>query len=96
MRLHTHDENVMVTAFLQGIAVGPFIDSLIRNPMENFSEIRRRVVAHISAKVVVAVKNGNLYSKMSKSKEKGRAYRPLRVNETSTGKKADLRHASYR
>ena len=95
VRLQTHDENVMVTAFEHGVAAESFTDSLIRNPTETFPEIRIRFVAHINAEEAVAVKNGNSYSRLSKSKESGRASRPLRVNETSTGKKVDSRHASY-
>ena len=96
VRLQTHDEDVMVTAFEQGIAAGPFNNSLIRNPVETFSEIRRRAVTHISTEEAVAMKNGKLYSKISKSKEVVKTSWPLRVNETSTGKKADLRHAPYK
>jgi len=47
VRLQTHDEDVMVTTFEQGITAGPFSVSLIRNLAETFSEIRERVVAHI-------------------------------------------------
>ena len=36
LKLRTHDENVMVSAFEQSVAPGPFCDSL-------FSEIRRRL-----------------------------------------------------
>jgi len=37
VKLRTHDENVMVFAFEQRVALGPFCDSLIRNPIETFS-----------------------------------------------------------
>jgi len=39
VRLQMHDEDMMIVAFKQGIAAGPFNNSLIRNPMETFSEI---------------------------------------------------------
>jgi len=44
---------------------------------------------------VVARNNGS-HSRLAKSKETNKASQPLRVNETSTGKKAKTRHASYR
>jgi len=39
VRLQTHDEDMMITTFEQGIATGPFSDSLIRNPAKTFSEV---------------------------------------------------------
>ena len=47
--LNTKDETMMVHAFRKGIVSGPFSESLIKNRPKTFSEIRRRVVAHISA-----------------------------------------------
>jgi len=84
----------MVNAFEQGIMAGPFSDSLIRNSKETFSEIQRRVVAHISAEEVVATKHDNSFSRHPKPKESDRV-QPQRVNETSTEKRADLRYAPY-
>jgi len=55
LRLQTHDEDVMVTAFEQGITMGPFSDSLNRNQAETFFEIQRRVVAHINIEEAVAI-----------------------------------------
>jgi len=75
----------MVTAFKQGIASGPFNDSLIRNPVETFFKVRQWVVAHINEEEVVATKHDNSFSRKPKSKESSRA-RPLRVNETSVGR----------
>ena len=57
VKLRTHDENVMVSAFEQAVASRPFCDSLIKNPTKTFSEIRRRALAHISAEEAVAARN---------------------------------------
>jgi len=86
VRLQTHDEVVMVSGFEQGITAGPFNDSFIRNPMETFSEIRQRVIAHISAEEAMTTKDVNSSSRHPKPKESSRT-QPLRVNETSTEKR---------
>jgi len=69
---------------------------LIRNLAETFSEIKQRAVAHISVEEVVAARNNGPQPRVAKLKEIDKAYRPLRVHETSTGKKADTRHAPYK
>jgi len=48
----------MVHAFGEGIMTGPFSDSLIKNPVRTFGEIRRRVVAHITVEEAVPMKRG--------------------------------------
>jgi len=40
VKLRTHDENVMVSAFEQRDASGPFCDKGIRSPAESFSKIK--------------------------------------------------------
>jgi len=94
VRLQTQDKVVMVTAFKQGIAVGPFSDSLIRNPTETFSEVRQQVVPHINAEEVVATKRGSSFSRQPKPKGSSQA-RPLRVNETSAEKRMESRYVPY-
>ena len=94
VRLQTHDEDVMVTAFEQGIAAEPFSDSLIRNPTETFSNIREQVVAHIEAEEAIVKKNDNLHLRQSRSKESARG-RPLRVNETLAEKRTNSRYVLY-
>jgi len=59
VRLQTHNEEMMITAFEQGIAAGPFNDSLIKNPAETFSEVREQVVAHIETEEAMVKKNDN-------------------------------------
>jgi len=96
MTLRTHDENVMVSAFEQGVAPGSFCDSFIRNPTETFSEITQRAVAHINAEETVLARNNGLHSRLSRSREESKASRPVRVNETSAGKKPKSRQHPYR
>jgi len=50
VRLQTHDEQMMIVAFEQGMVARSFSDSLIRSPAEMFFEVHERVVAHIKAK----------------------------------------------
>jgi len=49
VRLNTKDEAMTVHTFTKGMLPGPFSDSLLRYCPKTFSEIRRRVVAHIAA-----------------------------------------------
>jgi len=94
VRLQTHDKDVMVPTFKQGIAAGPFSDSLDKNPAETFSEIRERVVTHIEAEEVVARKNNSSYSRKPRPTESSRA-RPLQVHDTSTLKRTHSRYVPY-
>jgi len=94
--LRTHEENVMVSAFEQGVVLGPFYDSLIRNSAETFSEIRRRAITHINTEEVVVARNNGSHSRLAKPREESKASRPMRVNETSAGKKGEARHHPYR
>jgi len=86
----------MVSAFEQGVALGPFCDSLIINLMKTFSEIRRRAVAHINVEEVVAARNNGSHSWLAKPKEVGKTSRPMRVSETSTRKKEEAKHHPYK
>jgi len=94
VKLQTHDEPLMVNAFGQGVMAGPFSDSLIRNSVVTFVEIRCQVVAHISAEEVVYMKHNNTYPWQTKPKKGSRA-RPVRINEAMTEKRMDARRAPY-
>jgi len=94
VRHHSHDEDMIVTAFEQGIAIGLFSDLLIRNQADTFFEIRQQVVVHINTEDVVATKHGSSFLRHPKPKERSRA-RPLRVNGTSGEKRMDSRYAPY-
>ena len=91
VRLQTHDEKVMVTGFGQGVASGPFCNTLIRNPPETILEIRRRAVVHINVEEAVTVRNGSSHSQPAKPRNTNKASRPMRVHETSA-----VRHAPYK
>ena len=69
IRLQTHDEEMMIVAFEQGMVVGPFSDSLIRNQAKTFSEVRERVVAHIEVEGTVLKKNDSSRSRKPNPKE---------------------------
>ena len=94
MNIQTHDDEMMVVAFVQGITAGLLSDSLIRNLAETFSEVRERVVAHIEAEEIVLRKNGSSRSKQPRSKEFNRDW-SLGVNETSIKKRTDSRYVPY-
>jgi len=96
VKLQTHDENVLVFAFEQGVAPRSFCDSLIKNPAETFSEIKQRAVAHINAEEAVVARNNGSHSRLAKPKEASKPSQPLRVNEASAGKKVEVRHDPYR
>jgi len=94
VRLQTHDEEMVIASFEQGMEVGPFNDSLIRNPTETFYEVRKRAVMHIEVEEVVLRKNDNSCSRKPKPKERNR-YQPLQVHETSVEKRINSRYVSY-
>jgi len=79
---------MMIIAFEQGIAAGPFNYLLIRNLAETFSEVRERAQEEI-----VLRKNDSSHSRQPRSKESNR--RPLWVNETSAEKRTHLRYVPY-
>jgi len=85
---------MMIVAFEQQIAAGPFSDSLIRNPAETFFEVREQFVAPIEAEDTVLRKNGNSCLRQPRPKESNR-YRPLQVNETSFKKTTDSRYVLH-
>ena len=90
----THDEEMMIAAFEQGMATRPFSNSLIRKPTETFSEVHERVIAHIEAEEAILMKNGSSRSRQSRPKESNQD-RPLQVNETSAKKRMDSRYVPY-
>jgi len=49
VRLQTLNEDMVIVAFVKGVAVSPFSNSLFRNMAESLSEIRERVATHIEA-----------------------------------------------
>ena len=84
----------MVHAFWQRIMSGPFSDSLIRNRARTFWNIRRQVVAHISAEEAITVKRSSTYPGQTKPEEGSQA-QPMRVHDVVTEKRLDTRRAPY-
>ena len=85
MRLNTKDEMMMVHAFRKGIVSGPFSESLMKNRLKTFAEIRRRAVAHIAAEGEVNEKRTCMVPTCPRVS--GRP-QPLRVHEATIEKKA--------
>jgi len=54
---------MIIIAFKQGIAAGRLSDSLIRNPVEIFPEVREQVVTHIEAEEAMLRKKENSHSR---------------------------------
>jgi len=83
---------MMVHAFRWGMLSGPFSESLIRCRPKTFSEICRRVVAHIGAHEEVTKICGSIGPKRCR----GNGWpQPMRVHEATTEKKSLAKHTSY-
>ncbi|KAK7342428.1 hypothetical protein VNO80_25380 [Phaseolus coccineus] len=60
------------------------------------NEFDTLVCVNSNAEEAVVVRNNGMHSRITKLKKTSKGSRSLRVHETSTGKKADARHAPYR
>jgi len=58
VRLKPTDEAMTVHAFVKGMLLGPFSESLLRFYPKTFTEIKRRALAHIAADDRVTEKRG--------------------------------------
>jgi len=76
VRLQTQDEEMVVVAFVKGMATSPFSDSLIRNPAETLSKVCERATTHIE---VVLRKNGSSRSKQPRHKENNRQHSAMKM-----------------
>ncbi|XP_068473502.1 uncharacterized protein [Phaseolus vulgaris] len=85
VRLHTKDGDMMVHAFRKGIMPRPFSESLVRSRAKTFSEIKRRVVAHIVAEGELTEKSDNVVPTRPQGPSRPQ---PMRVHEATTNKKA--------
>ena len=83
---------MMVHVFRNGIVLGPFSESLIRNRPKTFGKIRRRVVAHIVAEGEVNEKR--ICVVPSRPRALGRP-QPMRVHEATTKKRAPTKQQPY-
>ena len=94
VRLPSKDEDMLVHAFKKGVLAGPFSESLIRNRPSTFAEIRRRVVAHITAETAVSEKRESAIPTKSRAGP-SRSQQPMRVHEAKEAKKAQGKPRPY-
>jgi len=81
---------MFVHALKKGVLSGPFSESLIRSHPAAFTEIRRRVVAHIVAESEVSEKRGNVPPAKPHTQTR---VQPQRVMEAAAGKRDQrMRH----
>ena len=92
VRLNLTEEKMMVHAFRKCIAPRPFSEVLIRNHPKTFAEIKRRVVAHITAKEEVSEKRTCVVP--TRPRAAGRP-QTLRVHEETTEMKAPVKQQPY-
>ncbi|XP_068498200.1 uncharacterized protein [Phaseolus vulgaris] len=80
----TSEEPMIVYAFRKGVSPGPFCESIIRNRPRTFAEIRRRAVEHIASEGEVCEKRTSVVPSRPRVQTRSQ---PVRVNETTTGRK---------
>ena len=78
------EEPMIVYAFRKGVCPGPFCESIIRNRPRTFAEIRRRAVEHIASEGEVCEKRTSVVPSRPRTQTRAQ---PVRVNETTTGRK---------
>ena len=83
---------MFVHTFKKGVLPGPFSESLIRSHLATFAEIRRRAVAHITAKSEVAEKRGIVAPTKPRAQTR---IQPQRVLETAAAKKDERTRHPY-
>ncbi|XP_068476734.1 uncharacterized protein [Phaseolus vulgaris] len=84
VKVGTKEEPMIVYAFKKGVCPGPFCESIIRNRPRTFAEIRRRVVEHIASEGEVCEKRTSVAPSRPRAQTQAQ---PVRVNETTTGRK---------
>ena len=84
VKVGTTEEPMIVYAFRKGICPGPFCESIIRNRPKTFVEIRRRAVEHIASEGEVCEKRTSVVPTRLRAQTRAQ---PVRVNETTTGRK---------
>jgi len=76
---------MIVYAFRKGVCPGPFCESIIRNRPRTFAEIRRWAVEHIASEGEVCEKRTSVVPSRPRAQTRAQ---PVRVNETTTGRKS--------
>jgi len=84
VKVGTTEEPMIVYAFRKGVCPGPFCESIIRNRPRTFAEIRRRAVEHIASEGEVCEKRTSVVPTRPRAQTRAQ---PVRVNETTTGKR---------
>jgi len=84
VKVGTTEEPMIVYAFRKGVCHGPFCKSIIRNRPRTFAEIRRRAVEHIASEGEVGEKRTSIAPTRPGAQTR---FQPVRVNETTTGRK---------
>ena len=92
VRLKLTDEPMTVHAFVKGMLLGPFSESLLRFYPKTFTEIRRQALAHITANDRVTEKRGLVLSLLSTSSSRTTsAHEGTRGNHREEGRGKTLR-----
>ncbi|XP_068504480.1 uncharacterized protein [Phaseolus vulgaris] len=84
VKVGTTEEPIIVYAFRKCVCPGPFCESIIRNRPRTFAEIRRRAVEHIASEGEVCEKRTSVVPSRPRAQTRAQ---PVRVNETTTGRK---------
>jgi len=84
VKVGTTEEPMIVYAFRKGVCLDPFCESIIRNLPRTFAEIRRRAVEHIASEGEVCEKRTSVVPSRPRAQTRAQ---PIRVNETTTGRK---------
>jgi len=84
VKVGTTEEPMIVYAFKKGVCPGPFCESIIRNRPRTFAEIRRRAVEHMASEGEVGEKRTSVVPSRPRAQTRTQ---PVRVNETTTGRK---------
>jgi len=83
---------MIVYAFRMGVCLGPFYESIIRNRLKTFAEIRRHAVEHIASEGEVYEKRTSVAPTRPKMQTRAQ---PARVNEATTRRKNQERRRPY-
>ncbi|XP_068498311.1 uncharacterized protein [Phaseolus vulgaris] len=92
VKVGTTKEPMIFYAFRKGVCLGPFCESIIRNRLRTFAEIRRRVVEHIDTEGEVCEKRTSVAPTRPRAPSRAQ---PTRVNEATTERKNQERRRPY-
>jgi len=84
VKVGTSEEPMIVYTFRKGMCPDPFCESIIRNRPRTFAEIRRQAVEHIASEGEVCEKRTSVVPSRPRAQTR---VQPVRVNETTTGRK---------